>query len=279
MSDNRNLPVDISKKWEAQAAIAAAETPITASTFLSTRAGVLSFGDEVMPGNQACVIIMDDIQENTFYEGKFDPDNLAAPVCYAFHRPGDVDEEMAPHPSMQADLTYFTPQNDVCKGCPMNEYGSADTGRGKACQNRARLTLIPAGYYAPKRGSRDFDLEIFDDPNHFRTAEMATIKLPVMSVKEFYKFKAQTAAALNRPPHGVIARLFLEPDPKSQYKVCFEVVEEVSDDLAEIIMARHEEARKMLPQGYQAPEEKPPAHASNPRDNGGSLRGLRGGRR
>lgn len=267
-----NLPVDISKKWEAQAQQAAAETPATSATFLSTRGGTLSFGEEVMPGNQACVIIMDDVQENTLYEGKFDPDNLAAPICYAFHRPGDMETEMAPHESMQVDLNYFQPQSEVCKGCPHNEYGSADTGRGKACQNRARLTLIPAGFYSPKRGSRDFDLELFDDPNHFRTAEMAFIKLPVLSVKEYYKFKSQTAAALNRPPHGVVARLFLEPDAKAQYKVCFEVVEEVPDELAEIIMARHEEAKAMKPKGYQPPEAKAPAHTENPR---GGLRGLR----
>lgn len=273
MTDTKNLPVDISKKWQAQAQQAAAETPQTASTFLSTRGGTLSFGEEEMVGNQACVIIMDDVQENTLYEGKFNPDDMQPPICYAFKRPGDMETEMAPHESMQVDLTYFEPQNDVCKGCPHNEYGSADTGRGKACQNRARLTLIPAGFYTPKRGSRDFDLEIFDDPAHYRTAEMAFIKLPVMSVKEYYKFKAQTAAALSRPPHGVIARLFLEPDAKAQYKVCFEVIEEVPDELAEIIMARHDEALAMPFKGYQPPEEKPPAHTQNPRQ--GSLKGLR----
>jgi hypothetical protein len=265
--------VDVSKKWEAQAAQAAQETPATSSTFLSTRGGVLAFGEEVMAGNQACVIIMDDVQENTFYEGKFDPNDLQPPICYAFHRPGDFGTEMAPHESMQADLTYFEPQNDVCKGCPHNEYGSADTGKGKACQNRARLALIPAGYYQAKRGSRDFDLEIFEDAEHFRTAEMAFIKLPVMSVKEYYKFKAQTAAAMNRPPHGVICRLFLEPDAKAQYKVCFEVIEEVPDELAEIIFARRDEALAMPIKGYQAPEEKPPAHQTNPRN--ASLKGLR----
>jgi hypothetical protein len=265
--------VDISKKWQAQAEQAAAETPQTVSTYLSTRGGKLAFGEEEMPGNQACVIILDDIQENTFYEGKFDPNDLQPPICYAFHRPGDVDTAMAPHESMQVDLTYFEPQNDVCKGCRWNEYGSADTGRGKACQNRARLTLIHAGYYTSKRGSRDFDLEIFDDPKHYQTAEMAFIKLPVLSVKEYYKFKAQTAAALGRPPHGVLCRLYLEPDAKAQYKVCFEVIEEVPDNLAEIIMARHDEAVAMLPKGYQPPEDKPPAHQNNPR--AGSLKGLR----
>jgi hypothetical protein len=67
---------------------------------------------------------------------------------------------MGPHPSMQADAN-FQPQSDLCKTCEHNQWGSADKGRGKACQNRRRLTMIPAGVFMPKRGSRDFDLEIF----------------------------------------------------------------------------------------------------------------------
>lgn len=264
-----NAIVDISKKWEAQAAKAVAEVPATGGTFLSTKAGILKFGEEVMPGNQVCVIILDAVLENTAYEGKFDENAKAPPICYAFSRLEDQ-ATMAPHESMDKFPDYFVPQSETCGACPLNEYGSADTGRGKACQNRARLALLPAGFYSPKRGSRDFDLELFTDPAHFKTADIAHLKLPVTSVANYYKFVNDVAASSRRPPHGVIARVFIEPDAKSQFKVHFEMLEVVTDELAEIIMARNEEAMAAKIGGYQPPQEKPPE--AKP---AGSLRGLR----
>lgn len=262
--------VDISKKWEAAAEKAAAEIPATGNTFLSTKGGILTFGDEVMPGNQACVIVLDAILENTAYEGKFDPDNKMPPRCYAFSRL-DQQDSMAPHESMEKFPEYFIPQSDSCGTCPLNEYGSADTGRGKACQNRVRLTLLPSGYYSPKRGSRDFDLELYEDPDHFKTADVAQMKLPVMSGKNYFKFVNDVAAAHRRPPYGVIARVFIEPDANAQFKVCFEMLEVVPDELAEIIMARHEAQLEAKIGGYQPPQEKDKA----PQAQKGSLRGLR----
>lgn len=265
-----NLPVDISKKWEAQAQQAAAEIPATGGTFLSTKAGVLKFGDEVMPGNQVCVIIMDAILENTAYAGKFDPNDKQPPVCYAFGRI-DEQKEMAPHPSMELHPEYFVPQSESCATCPLNEYGSADTGRGKACQNRARLALLPAGYFMPKGRSRtEFDLELFNDPKHFQTADIAYLKLPVLSVKNYFKFVGDVAAAQHRPPWGVIARVWLEPDEKAQFKVHFEMLENVPDELAEIIMARHDQQMEAKIGGYQPPDPKDQQQAKP-----GSLRGLR----
>jgi hypothetical protein len=258
--------VNYDKAWADQAQQYTAQEALTGGTFLSTRGGTLSFGDEQMPGNQACVIILDAVKENTFYGAKFDPDNRQPPICYAFGR--GAEDDMGPHESMQVDLNYFEPQAEACATCKWNEWGSADKGKGKACQNRRRLALIPAGFYNAKRGSRDFDLEIINDPNHFKTADIAFIKLPVLSVKEFSKFVNDVSANFRRPPHGVIARLWVEPDPKAQYKVCFEVIEALPDELTPIIMARHEAAMTSVVQGYRVPEEKPEPQA-------GSLRGLR----
>ena len=260
--------VNYNEEWAKQALGYAEQEKLQGGTFLSTRGGILSFGDETLPGNQACVIVLDAVRENTYYGQKFNPDQPAAPICYAFGR-GDG-AEMAPHESMQADLNYFQPQHETCKGCPRNEFGTADVGRGKACQNRRRLALLPAGVFEPKRGTRDFETHIYTDPKHFQTAEIAFIKLPVLSVKEWSKYVTQISASLQRPPYGVITRLFVEPDTKAQYKVFFELIEEVPDELASIIMARHEEAVKGVIQGYQVPEVREAPQ--------GSLRGLRHGR-
>lgn len=261
-----NEIVSYDKQWADQAVKATESERLSTGTFLSTRGGQLALGEEVLPGAQCAVIILDAVYENTFYAEKFDDQNPMPPVCYAFGRVGD---EMSPHPSMQADLNYFQPQADTCKGCKLNEWGSADKGRGKACQERRRLTLMPAGFYTPRRGSKDMDLELFDDPKHYAAADAVFLKTPVTSVEAWAKYVHQIASTVHRPPHGVVTRIFLEPHAKYQYTVNFEMIEMVPDELAQIVMQRHEAATQMQIGGYLPPEEKaPPAQR-------GSLRGLR----
>src|SRR5690606_3597374 len=127
------------------------------------------------------------------------------PICYAFHRPGE-EEEVGPHPSMQANLDYFQPQSDFCKNCPNNEWGSAETGRGKACGERRRLAILPAGWYESKRGSKDFELNIIDDAETLDTTDIVFLKLPVMSVKEYGRYVQKLASEFRRPPYGAITR-------------------------------------------------------------------------
>lgn len=240
-------------------------------TFISTRGGTMSIGDEQLPGNQACVIIVDWVSENTLYAERFNPDNPQPPICYAFARGPEEADHMGPHQSMQADPNYFIPQSDICKTCPHNQWGSADKGRGKACQNRRRLTMIPAGVFLPKRGSRDFDLEIFDDVKHFETADTAFMKLPVTSVENWGKYVHQVGEATNRSPDGVITRVFIEPHPKYQYTINFELLEKVPDELVQAVIRRADIAQSAQIEGYMPPKEDTAA----PAQGGGSLRNLR----
>lgn len=263
------------EKWAQEAKAAAVAEPLQAGTWLSARGGQLAIGETVLPGAQAAVIVLDMVRENTYYEGKFDPDNPMPPVCYALGRESD---EMFPHLDMQKDLSYFKPQHVEngqvlgCDGCPLNQWGSADQGRGKACQNRRRLTLIPAGYYTPRKGSRDFDLQLFDDPEHFAKTEQVFFKLPVTSVNNWSKYVNQVATALRRPPHGVVTRLSIEPHQQFQYEVRFEAVEAIPDELAEVLMSRHAAAIEAPLLGYQ-----PPDPNATPRGGprSGPVRGLR----
>jgi hypothetical protein len=243
-------------RWDAQMAELAAQyagAEQVGGDFLSTKGGVLTFQDDPLPGNQMVVVILDALRERTFYAQKYDAssEHNAPPVCYAF---GRSDADMAPHVSMQIDLSYFKPQSYTCMVCPHNEWGTSDTGRGKACGERRRMALLPAGYYTPKRGSRDFDLHLFTEQEHFATADIAFLKLPVMSVKDWARYVTDLSARLRRPPMGVVTRVFLEPDPKSQFRVRFEALEELPSVLYETIMARHEEAKESIVFGYSAPQ-------------------------
>jgi hypothetical protein len=221
--------------------------------FITASGGIFQIAGEELPGNMIAAVIVDVLRENTYYEVDWNPDNVTPPVCYAF---GRVEADMAPHESMRSDLAYFKPQHDRCKGCPKNEFGSAERGQGKACANRRRLALLPAGYYTPKPNSRDFDLHLYDDPQHYATAELMFLKVPPTSAKGFDKF-VRTLAERRVAPFGVVTCITCEKHPKWQHEILFEPIHALPPEVGAIVMARRNEAASALVQGYSAPEEPP----------------------
>lgn len=270
--------VTYEQKWADAAQEAVANEPTTGGSWLTARGGQLIIDDQALPGNQAAVIILDSIRENTYYgEQQYDPQNPLPPVCYAMARDNDP---MFPHTDMQQDLTYFTPQHRDpqtaavlgCDGCPRNEWGSATQGKGKACQNRRRLVMIPAGYYAPRPGSNDFDLNLFDDAEHFERADLTSFKLPVTSVGNWSKYVQKLAANVRRPPYGVVTRVFVQPHQKHQYEVQFDLIDMVPDSMAELVMGRNAAARQMPLSGYNPPDPERRAAAAPTAFRGGFQR-------
>lgn len=201
--------------------------------FMSTKSGVLSFNGDALPGNQVAAIILDSVYENTFYENDWKPGVIENPTCYAF---GRDEGNLEPHPNMAEDPDHFTPQAAACSGCPMAEWGSAKRGKGKACQQRRRLYMIPAGFYSPASNG-GWDLELFDNPQELVDLDHALLKVPVTSTKNWAKYVHQVSKEFQRPPAGVITRVYLEPDPKTQFQVRFEVVELVPDHMLETVFS------------------------------------------
>lgn len=277
--------VTYEQKWEDRAAKQVASEPLTGGQWLSVKGGQLVIGEQAMPGNQALVVVIDSVFENTYYMGRFDADAPLPPTCYALSRSG---EELFPHLDMQKDMGYFFPQHWAgapgqspvlgCQGCPRNEWGTADQGRGKACQNRRRLTIIPAGWYEPIKGSRDFKLNLFDDVKAFQTSDIAFFKMPVTSVSNWSKYVNSLAASVRRPSYGVVTRIYLENHAAHQYEVCFELVDVIPDQFADAIMDRNDAAVQMPLLGYQPPDpERLAKAAGSVRGGGGGFR--QGGRR
>lgn len=245
-------------------------------TFLSTRGGILALGEEQMPGNQMAVIIVDSVLENAYYSTVYDPAKPMPPTCYAFTR-GEP-EDMAPHlESMAKDQEYFMPQNIAddgqggiivggCKGCPMNEWGSAvrggQPGRGKACKNQYRLALLPAGLYQQAPNRRDWELGLQDDPTFYENADVVFLKLPITSGTAYERYRKMLRIQHGRPPFGAITRVFLTPDTAHQFHVNFELIELLPAELAPPIFARNEMLEAEAFKGYEAPnleEQAPPA--------------------
>jgi hypothetical protein len=215
--------------------------------FFSTKSGVLSWQDAPLPNNQMAVVILDSILENVYYEGRYDPEVPQGPVCFAF---GREEKTMGPHQLVIDAGKQMCGASGQCAGCPMNEWGSSDVGRGKACRNTRRLAMIPAGTF-----NQAGKFELFDDEEHFASTAIGFMKLPVTSVKGYASFVKQVAGALRRPPFGIVTKVMVKPDPQTQFKVVFEPLMNLPDELMSVIMTRHEEAKSTIDFPYQPNEE------------------------
>lgn len=213
--------------------VAKLERPTTNK--ISFKSGIMSYMDQAMPDNQLDGIILQGIHENVLYLSQYDPDRITPPDCFALSTTGI---SMVPHPDVP------NPVSPQCAGCRMLEFKSARNGKGKACGQRRRLAVIP-------------NLEKAED---IATAEMAVISLPVMSVKNWANYVNRISAQYQRPPWGVLTRVKLVPDPKSQFKVTFDVVHPLGDDLLPHIYGRLEMAESILmtPYDMTVPEEPEP---------------------
>lgn len=222
-------------KWDAQlAALAqtsavAEESALGGGAFVSTKGGRLSFGGAPVPGDKMNVVVLDSVLENHYYDVAFDPDNPASPVCFAF---GRDEKTICPHDGAPE------PQHTQCKGCPLNEFGTDERGKGKACANVRRLALIP------ESGLEDIE-----------GADVAYLKVPVMSVKNWAGYVTQLATTLKRPPFAVVTEVSVVPDDKSQFRVQFKFVREITDsqELGELI-AKNEVVQGQIGFPYQAVE-------------------------
>lgn len=231
---------ELSKEAEIAAAM---EANSGGGQFFSVKGGALTWQDAPLPDNHMGVIILDSIFENVYYEGPYDPDTPQSPTCFAF---GRVDKEMAPHKIV---FENGTAQNPTCADCQWNEFGTAHVGRGKACRNTRRLGMIPAGTYVNGK------FQLIEDPQHFETAAVGYMKLPVTSVKGYASFVKQVAGALKRPPFGIATRVHVVPDSKNQFKVVFEPIMNVPNELAAVIMKRRDEVRSIIDFPYTPFEE------------------------
>ena len=230
-----------------------ASTETVRSGFISTASGTLSWGDTPLPGNQMVVVIVDYMNENALYDGSYDADNKAPPVCFALGRNAD---DMEPHDVVVNSTDHFMPQDDEdspgCANCAFNEWGSADKGRGKACKNVKRLAVVPAGKVTNDKG--EWVIDLYDGPNVYDKTDMAILKVPVTSVKEWAKYVSSLNSSIRKPPYGVVTLVTLVPDAKTQFKMQFEMLEEVYDDQLPSIMARRNDCLAALNEPYSEPK-------------------------
>lgn len=201
---------------------------------IGTRAGVLTYNGNPCPDNKLDVIVVASVHANMLYEGKFDPNNLTSPVCFAYSEDGGPD--MAPHPAS------LKPQCSNCKDCWANQWKSdPDGGRGKACKNTRSLAVIPAS----------------TRPEDVATAEIAVLKPPVTSVNNWMMYVQKCGALYNSPPLALITRIGSVPDQKSQYKLTFTDHGVVDRAMIGPLLERMPQALEICQKVYDPPSEKP----------------------
>lgn len=218
--------------------------------FFSIRDDKLTFNDTPMPGNQVGAVILDSILVNAYYATKFDKNKPQQPVCYSF---GRVEKEMAPHGESPDK------QCESCDDCEYNKYGSGE-GRGKACKNGRRLALIPAGTY-DEDGKK---FKPFTDPEQFEKAPVGYLMIPPTSINGFGAFTKQIAGSLKRPPHGIFTKVKLEDK-----QITFEPIMKAPDDILQVVMARHKEAKGLIEFPFPKPDDRaePKRKSTDRREN------------
>lgn len=223
------LPVGWEEELAEEAkALASVERPSVSS--ISFKSGIMKYMGEKVTGNKLSVIVLSATQEQLLYKGAYDPDNLSSPDCFA---QGYAGLKLVPHDNVNEA------EAEECSGCPMNEWGSAGgASKGKACKEIRKLAVIPA--------------DAVDDLDSLMKAEIAVMKLPVTSVKNWSKYVRSVSSQLNRPAWTVITEVSCEPDDKSQFKVNFDIVEPVTMEALPMLKEMKSIASESLLVPYEA---------------------------
>jgi hypothetical protein len=208
--------------WEAEMAAAAkkqsaVEKPMGLFKSVNIQGGVMTIDDKKVPGNAIRAVVLAATHENQYYDSPFTPGVAAVPACFSFGDQAlpDPEAEMRPHPDSRS------PQGDddgKCAGCWANKMASADTGKGKACGNVRRLIITTE--------------DALESPEAMAEAEARSLKVPVMSVRNWIKFVHEIDEDMLRPYWGVIVNIKVVPDQKSQFQVLFEFEELITFDAA-----------------------------------------------
>lgn len=246
--------VDYEAELAAMSKEAAESEPLPAGSFASLKGG-LYIGGNRMKDDKADVVVLDHILENTLYVGAYDSEDKNPPTCYAY---GRKEEEMRPAENAigywDADEKKFI-KPDSCVGCPQNEWGSAKTGTGKACQNRRRLAFISANG--------------IEEEDYIEAAEIVQLKLPVTSVKP-WKGYVHSVAQSGSAPAMVVTTIERVEDDESMFKVNFQQGASLEPMLITGIKVRRAEAAKLLTAPYpDANEEEATERASGPKKKAG----------
>lgn len=233
----------------------ASERAGSGGSFIGTGGGRFKVDGVTLKETELPVVVSDFILENALYTGAYDPDNPQPPVCFAF---GREEEEMVPHEDSE-DPQGHPSQEEAgqpggkCETCWAFEWGSASTGKGKACKNAMRLGLISA--------------DSISSAEDVAKADVKYLKVPVTSVKAFSKHVKDAGEALHLPVQVITTLVTIEPSPKGGHMLSFAAGERVEDKkVIGALLDKHKVVAKEIDFPYQpATEQEAPARGKGGR--------------
>lgn len=182
------------------------------------------------------LVIVDFNSQNKYFPDAYDPKNKLPPVCFAL---GESPTTLVPsHNSPER-------QADACGACPMNAFGSAAVGEGKACKNMRVLAVLP--------GDAD------------ESTPLWTLSVSPTACKGFDAYVKDVARQFRSPPYGVITTVAFDPH---QTYASLVFGDPHPNEQVEVAFNRRDEAAKLLAtepdvSSYEAP--KKPAARPAPR--------------
>ena len=211
--------------WEEELAAAAeaeaeAAKGAPASGFFSLQGGVLSYNGEPVKGNAMKVVVLAAKYGSQYYSKPWTPGAAEAPDCVSFCDDYETAAKVGGKPWHEIE----EPQSAGCDSCPHFQWGSAQTGKGKACKLFVRLALLPA--------------DALVSADEIEVAEIGVIRIPTMSVSNYNDYVKGLAANVARPPWAVTTMLSVAPDPKSQFRVHFKPAEKLPQPVVQALMEK-----------------------------------------
>lgn len=168
---------------------------------VSIAGGSFTFQGQDM-GETLEVVVVNFCSKNEKWDARYDKDDLNSPACAAI---GMEDNEKLT-PSEDSPVLY----SESCGDCEHNEWESAETGKGKACNQKKRLVLVSAD------GIMD------DEP------ELVELEVPPGSTKNFKKYLKGLAKKIKRPLHGIKTEISF--DSEFDYEVLsFKSLDRIED--------------------------------------------------
>lgn len=209
----------LEKQYESDVEDASARLAKPVGNTIGIRNSKFSYKGDII-GRSMVSIIVDFVNAQTWYNEPFDPDNPSPPSCHALSVSGD---EMKPF------KTSPMKQSDWCDGCPLDAWGTADVGDGKACAQQYKLAILAAG-----------------PGETLQNAELAILTVPPTSLNNFTKYVKDMKKKFTRPPHGVLTRFAFDEDEEWPV-LTFEDEAKINNiEDAQMINSRRDEARELL---------------------------------
>jgi hypothetical protein len=196
---------------------------------ISTKKQVFTLPDGRAHKGPLSVVVLDFINKNLMYDRAWREGERIPPLCFAI---GKNIEELAP--SVNAP----DPQAEQCRGCPMNEFGTASNGGGKACKNTAVLALA-----SPDAKSK----------------EIMLLSVSPTGLTNWNKYVTSVKAQFNAVPIKVVTEITFDENvdfPKLQFSVA------APNENLQTHWGMREEARLLL---SQEPDLSAPVEAKSAR--------------